>query len=431
MDTAWVAAEMQAAKLKDARRRRSLVRITAAVAAQPDSSLTTACGDALRQAAHRLFEHPDTSVSGLLAGHYAQTARRCAEVPVVLIAQDTTFFTYQQAQIEGLGRLNQQGKSGGLVGHSALALTEAGTPLGLLSLQLWGAADGSAPYPHAKESAKWTVALNEVTEHLPATVRAIVIQDREADCYDFLAAPRRPGVDLLVRACRNRAVTIPRPSAAPVEETTPPTSETAPAGELPSGEQVEAAPTTPEPLSLLQAAATAPVLGEWQVLVPCAAQSQHQILSRQRQATLEIRATAVQLPRPPRAGAAAETVEIWVVAATELAPPAGEEPVTWTLLTTLAIPDLPTACRIVGYYARRWLIERLHFTLKSGLRAERLQIDDVRSLSYCLAVYYIVAWRLLHLPYVARDQPERNPSEVLEPAELIVLRAPTAYPLTT
>lgn len=412
MDTAWVAAEMEGAGLKDRRQVRSLLRITAALAAHTDLSLTAACGPAVRQAAHRLFEHPDTQVEDLLAGHFAQSARRCAEFPVVLVAQDTTFFTYKQAQIEGLGQLNSKGKTGGLLGHSALALSEAGTPLGLLSLQLWGASDGSAPYPHDKESAKWEAALQDAEQHLPDTLSLVVIQDREADFYDFLAAPRRRGVDLLLRACQDRCV---EPTLAPA------------AGADPAA----GANHQEEHLRLFGAAATAPVLGQWAVLVPCASQSPHQILSRQRRATLEIRATQIRIRRPGTSSAAVDELEIWVLAATEVDPPEGEKAVHWTLLTTLAATDLETACRIVGYYARRWLIERLHFTLKSGLRAERLQIDDARSLAHCLAVYYVVAWRLLHLTYVAREDPERNPDEVMAPDELTVLRAATKKPLTT
>jgi hypothetical protein len=42
-------------------------------------------------------------------------------------------------------------------------------------------------------------------------------------------------------------------------------------------------------------------------------------------------------------------------------------------------------------------IERLHYTLKTGgCNAERLQMDSVRTISFALALYYVVAWRLLH-----------------------------------
>ena len=86
---------------------------------------------------------------------------------------------------------------------------------------------------------------------------------------------------------------------------------------------------------------------------------------------------------------------------------------------------------MVGYYAKRWVIERLHFTLKSGLRAERLQIDDAGSLKHALAIYYVVAWRLLHLTYLAREQPDAPASEAFEAEELAVLAGATQREVTT
>jgi len=56
------------------------------------------------------------------------------------------------------------------------------------------------------------------------------------------------------------------------------------------------------------------------------------------------------------------------------------------LITTLPVPDQAALVRVLEYYTRRWGIERLHFTLKSGLRIERLQFDDATSLKHALAV---------------------------------------------
>ena len=402
MDTAWVEPEMSGALLGDRRQVRSVTRITAAVAAQTHLSLTAACGNGLRQAAHRVFEHPETSVAGLLAGHYAATAARCAAFPVVLVAQDTTTFSFKQAQLEGLGEVNQSGQTGALLGHAALALTECGTPLGLLHLELWGATDGSAPCPHARESGKWQAAQASVAAHAPALGRVILIQDREGDFFEFLAAERPAPVELLVRAAHDRRLK----GAAP--------------------------PAPPETRRLFAAAAQGTFLGEWRVLVPGSARQSHQILPRQREAVLELRGNEVTLQRPQHApDTVAAEVRVWVLEAREMTPPAGEAPVHWILLTTLAVRSLAEASRVVGYYARRWVIERLHFTLKSGLRAERLQIDDARSLGHCLALYYVVAWRLLHLTYLARECPDRPAAETLTTDELAVLRTLTRQGLST
>lgn len=120
-----------------------------------------------------------------------------------------------------------------------------------------------------------------------------------------------------------------------------------------------------------------------------------------------------------------------MIQALEREPPEGQEPIHWVLISTQAVPDLATACAMVEYYSRRWLIERLHFTLKSGLRAERLQIDDATSLGHALAVYYVVAWRLLYLTYLARERPEQPAAEILEADEVEVLGAATKRDVST
>lgn len=407
MDTAWVAAEMSTAQLGDPRQVRSVVRIVAALATRTEASLTAACGDGLRQAAHRIFEHPETTVPGLLAGHAAATAQRCAELPVVLIAQDTTVFSYKHAQLEGLGPISGSKRTQGLLAHSALAMTAAGTPLGLLHLELWGHADGSAPCAHEKESGKWQAGLVSVARQLtdlPTHMPAVLIQDREGDFYDFLAAPRPACLDLLVRVTHDRKVQA--------------DARAAEGGGLP-------------PPRLRAAVAAQAPLGELTVLIPVAAQNPHQILPRQRQAVLTVRVAEVQLCRPAGSPAPVPTLPIRVLEVREETPPAGETAVSWTLLTTLPVTTLADAGRVVGYYARRWLIERLHFTLKSGLRTERLQIDDARSLSHALALYYVVAWRLLQLTYLAREDPDQPAAEVFAAEELLVLEAATKKSVRT
>jgi hypothetical protein len=82
-----------------------------------------------------------------------------------------------------------------------------------------------------------------------------------------------------------------------------------------------------------------------------------------------------------------------------------------------------------GY--RRWTIERLHYTLKSGLGAEKLQIDDATSLSHALALHYVVACRLLQLTYLARHDPEHPALDVLSPDEVAVLSMAEGKPIRT
>ncbi len=87
---------------------------------------------------------------------------------------------------------------------------------------------------------------------------------------------------------------------------------------------------------------------------------------------------------------------------------------------------------MVRRYTVRWMIEALHFTLKTGcLSVERLQIDDTDALINAIALYYVVAWRVLHLTHLARSAPDESAENVLNPAELRVLRAAAKRPVTT
>jgi hypothetical protein len=83
----------------------------------------------------------------------------------------------------------------------------------------------------------------------------------------------------------------------------------------------------------------------------------------------------------------------------------------------------------VRTYAYRWLVERYHYVLKSGCRIEALPLRDTDRLERALALYAIVAWRLLWLTYLARRQPEHPCTRALSTPEWQVLfrtRYPTA-----
>lgn len=91
---------------------------------------------------------------------------------------------------------------------------------------------------------------------------------------------------------------------------------------------------------------------------------------------------------------------------TEPAPPAGETPLRWLLLTSLPVETVAEALTCVRLYRWRWLIERFHFILKSGCRVERLQPQDGERLQRALAVYAGIACWLLWLSEQARATPD-------------------------
>src|SRR5829696_803254 len=121
------------------------------MSAAPGQPVPAACGDwAATKAAYRFFDNPRVTEHGVLAGHFAATAARCAatEGPI-LILQDTTEFIYGRARPGKIGFTKTinggRYKTGqpnvltlcGVLMHSSLAVSLAGTPLGLTALKFW------------------------------------------------------------------------------------------------------------------------------------------------------------------------------------------------------------------------------------------------------------------------------------------------------
>lgn len=106
-----------------------------------------------------------------------------------------------------------------------------------------------------------------------------------------------------------------------------------------------------------------------------------------------------------------------MILAEEQNPPQGVSPICWLLLTSLEINGWEDVVRCVRWYTYRWLIERYHYTLKSGCGIEKLQLETARRIDMALATFSIVAWRLLWLTYEARFNPEQPCDTVLEASE--------------
>ena len=143
----------------------------------------------------------------------------------------------------------------------------------------------------------------------------------------------------------------------------------------------------------------------------------------EREATLELRTTVVQMARPAhRAAATPVAPPMTVVLARELAPPDERKPIEWLLLSTLTVTTGAEAARLVTWYSYRWRIERLHFTLKTGgSHVEDLQLETRERLERAITLYSIVAWRLLWMTYQVRVDPEQSPTVAFSPAEITAL----------
>jgi hypothetical protein len=213
----------------------------------------------------------------------------------------------------------------------------------------------------------------EVVAQAAAGCRLVVIADREGDIFDWLAAPRPENVDRLVRARHDRAV-------------------------LDQGRL------------LSEAARALPVVGRMVAEVGRADERPA------RQADLVVRAGAVALARPKKRGKG-EPARCWCVVAEELAPPPGAKPIYWVLLATWEVDSGDAAIQAVRWYARRWLVERFHFTLKSGCKVEDVQPDTAERLCREVAMRSVVAAMVLRLTLAARVAPDEPCTSFLDETE--------------
>lgn len=383
----WAEEEAGGASLGDARLQRRFVRLTKALAEQPELSVPQACGDWWdTKAAYRFWSHPRLQPEMLLSGHVEQTVRRARAEPVVLAVQDGTQLRYTGHRCtHGLGRLRRPGQRGIFL-HALLAISPTGLPLGVLNLQFWTwptEKDATTPWQRSqqpaadKESRHWLAALDAAQTQLASHGRVVVIGDRESDFFDLYAAPRRSGVELLVRARERRR-------------------------------QVR------HPARYAQAAvAQSPCLGQVQVEVS------RKDGTPQRTATLAVHALSLETEAPQNWPRRKEvpTIRLTWIWAYEPIPPPGSKPVEWLLVTTLDATTFADAAQALGWYALRWRIERWFYVLKQGCRVEKLELETVERLQLAVATYAIAAWRILWLTYAARQTPDAPCDVALSPDE--------------
>ncbi len=386
-ESMWALDEFGEADLGDERRTARLVELATVRGNRPQASLPQACEDpALLKAAYRFFENDAIAPDAIVDSHVQATLARVDAVERVLAVQDTTELDWTaHPATTGLGMLSTA-QQRGLLLHSTPAITPERVPLGLLAQQCWTRPPEEAGKKHTrrkrsitdKESYKWlrsVAAVNTAKKACPQT-HFISVGDAEADVYDLFVLERQPGVDLLVRAAQDRRL------------------------------------AEPEQQRLRAALAASPVAATISLAVP------RQGDRSARTATLDVQWQRVVL-RPPKARAAEglSDVTVWAVWASETAAPPDAEPLDWLLLTTVPLRTTADALTCLAWYACRWGIEVYHKVLKSGCAIERRQLQDVDHLQRCLALFSVIAWRVLYATMLARTLPEAPCTALLEEGE--------------
>jgi hypothetical protein len=336
-------------------------------------------GRAGEMAAHRYLSSPYVTSQGVLAALGGRTGEACAGRRVVA-AQDTTeiSFSGKSAGRRGLGP-GGDGKSPGFFIHAVVAVdAEDEALLGVVGARIWTrgperVAERKSRPVEDKESRRWTEGAQLAGERLEAAAQVVVVADQEADIFSHFAR-RPPGVELLVRARHDRALTAGGTLFAQV------------AGwPVHTQAQVRVAPRGPG--------------------------------DKGRVAQVTICSSRVEIARPASADVDDPTsLELGLVEVREPNPPAGVKPLLWRLATTLPVDGPEAAQEAVRLYRLRWRIEEVFRALKSdGLRLEDTQVRDPVRVFRLSALALGAAARIIQL-VDARDGGPRPMSDVLDPS---------------
>lgn len=114
-------------------------------------------------------------------------------------------------------------------------------------------------------------------------------------------------------------------------------------------------------------------------------------------------------------------VEVTAILAVEENPPPGEEKIEWLLLTDMKANTLKEAQEKLRWYSCLWQIEIFFSTLKSGCQIEKLQLETFARIESAVALYLIIAWRLLYVRTLSRLLPDMPCDLVFEQEEWQVI----------
>ena len=399
----WSRTEVAAATFADARLHRRFAGLLRQLAAGVGTSIPQACGDwAGVKAAYRFLANARVSEAEILDGHFAATRERFRTCPgIVLLLQDTTEFTYRRASTTAIG-VTKSVNSGrdaegrwrhhtlcGLLLHTSLAVTTEGVPLGVTAAKVWTRAKfrGTAALKRAinptrvpiegKESIRWLDNLRQSVDLLGDAGRLVHVADRESDIYELFCLAGELGTHFVVRTCNDRL-----------------------AGD---GNHTVASEM-----------ADARVRGLHRVELRDADGGVIHV-------ALEIRARRVHLLPPIGKQRRYPPLDLTVLHATERNPPRGRKAIEWKLLTDLPVRSRQEAIETIRWYAMRWKIETFHKILKSGCRAEESRLRSAERIANLLALFCIVAWRILWLTLAHRADPDAAPRTALRDREIALL----------
>jgi hypothetical protein len=312
------------------------------------------------------MENEDVTFEALFAPHAKRTAERCVGQKTVLVAHDSTAFSFPSEGRDGLGPVNSVGHR--FLGHFSIALSADGKrePLGTLAVKTWArlqrgvstkVKSGELSVAEARkpprESARWLEGVEASEAQLDEWgVSAIHLMDSDGDDYLTLAKMAGNERRFVVRGFQNRFM------------------------------QTESGLC-----NVKEFIATSRVQVKRSVKLSARKKQLFKQESRRRaqrregrEAQLAMHAERVDVRRPNHVR---ETV-----------------------------PDTLS----------RWTVEEFFKALKTGCFFEKRQLESLHTLENALALFIPMAWGLLRLRVIARDYPDVSADLVLTKTQITILR---------
>jgi hypothetical protein len=397
--------ELQGCQFGDERLTKRVKLIVEALSKRPNTSIPSAMvSRAEYEACYRFFDNDNVMPEKILQPHFEATYKRLENVNVALLVQDTTEIdlTRPKQQVQGAGPMDSESRRGAFY-HPMLAFDTNGISLGIIGQQSWTrdviSEDSKAEKQkkrretpiEQKESYRWIQGLEmakSAAAQCPETT-CVCMGDSESDIYELFVAHatcETPNLHLLVRGGQNRNTTENQDWADQVRKTAKIATQ-----------------------SINIRARTAKI---------AEGKSARSRSRDARTVELEVRKATIEVSRPVHASKQLPaSITLNVVLCEETNPPEGEDPISWLLVTTLPIDTEEQTQEIIRYYCIRWQIEVFFRTLKSGCRIEYRRFESLDRVLNCLALFSIVAWRLMYLCHLGRDCPEIECEVFFDPSE--------------
>ena len=410
----WAQKHFGEVDLSDPRRNQRAVTIATAMATNPAQSIPQMFLNSYdAKAAYNLFQHPEATPDNLQQAHREVVLEQLHQAGSYLLIEDTSEMSWSGNEpVPGLGPIGNG--AAGLQGfhlHSVLAVRWRGEAAatdrwpGRPAVVVLGlpvqhyhirearpagepANNSKVAKRRARESQWWQQAGEEIG---PAPedeqIKWTRVCDRGADIYELLVSCTELNHRFVIRAAQDRCLTD--------EE-----------GRAVTGK-------------LFATVQSQEALGKFELDLRARPGQ------AARTAQLQVSAVEVWLRAPQRPGKGpgylppvrCQAVRVW-----EASPPPGVVALEWILLTDWPVTNYAAALAVALAYATRWLIEEFHKALKTGTKAEDLQLETAERLFAAIAIKSVVALRLLDLRERLRLTPDAPAAEAgLSELELTVM----------